>query len=67
VVEVQVLQQTQMGLLGQVQVPAPCFSAVTDQRAVEGQGHLLVVQMQMFQVQEEAQEGGFLLLQRLDL
>jgi len=61
------LQQTQAALLGQVQVPAPCFRGATDQRAAQGQGHLLLAQMQMFQAQEEAQEEGFLLLQRLDL
>jgi hypothetical protein len=40
-----VLQQPQVDLLGQVQVPAPCFKGVTDQRAAEGQEHLLVDQM----------------------
>ena len=63
----QELQQTQAALLGQAQVPAPCFRAVTDQRAAEGQGHLPVVQIQLLEAQEEAQEEGFLLLQRLDL
>ena len=48
-------------------MPAPCFRAVTDQRAAEGQGHLPVVQIQLLEAQEEAQEEGFLLLQRLDL
>ena len=61
------LQQTQAALLGQVQVLAPCFRGATDQRAAEGQGHLLVVQTQLLEAQEEAQEEGFLLLQRLDL
>jgi hypothetical protein len=60
-------QQPQVDLLGQVQVPAPCFRGVTDQWAAQGQGYLLVAQMQVFQAQEEAQEEGFLLLQRLDL
>ena len=40
-----VLQQTQAVLLAQVQIPAPCFRAATDQRAAQGQGHLLVDQM----------------------
>jgi len=39
------LQQTQMGLLGQVQAPAPCFKGATDQQAAQVQGHLLAVQM----------------------
>ena len=65
--EAQGLQQTQADLLGQVQVLAPCFRAVTDQRAAEGQGRLLVVQIQLLEAQEEAQEEGFLLLQRLGL
>jgi hypothetical protein len=60
-------QQTQMGLLGQVQVPAPCFRGATDQQAAQVQGHLLAVQTRLFQAQEEAQEEGSLLLQRLDL
>jgi hypothetical protein len=64
---VQGLQQTQAALLGQAQVLAPCFRGVTDQRAAQGQEHLLVVQTQLLEAQEEAQEEGFLLLQRLDL
>jgi hypothetical protein len=40
-----VLQQPQMGLLGQVQVLAPCFKGATVQRAAQGQEHLLAVQM----------------------
>jgi hypothetical protein len=40
-----VLQQTQAALLGQAQIPAPCFKGVTDQRAAQGQEHLLVDQM----------------------
>jgi hypothetical protein len=45
VVEVLGLQQPQVDLLGQVQIPAPCFKGVTDQRAAQGQEHLLVDQM----------------------
>lgn len=60
-------QQPQAAAQGQVQVLAPCFRGVTDQRAAQGQEHLPVVQTQLLEAQEEAQEEGFLLLQRLDL
>jgi hypothetical protein len=60
------LLQPQAARPGQVQVPAPCFRAATDQRAAQGQGHSLVAQTRLFQAQEEAQGEGFLLPQRLD-